>query len=334
VSYAIYPLAFDTPVHFGQAGHGGRLEQASMEYTSDVFFSALCSELAAAGEWTGLKRLAALVKARKLLFSDLLPWHRDGEDEMQFFLPRPLLRALNGLPQESEGYGEACRLASERKKKKRLKYVRASRMKEYVEAAKCGAPFAEAAEFGSASLRQRVNCRGEEPLPYYVGQFDFRADAGLYLLVYAEDEADADWMQELLLWLGCAGIGGKRSSGYGKFHLAEDAIFLDEAGVYADDAALFAMLEAKGAPWQMTLSSVLPDDASLAVVRTGQYRLRRSGGFITAPRGEAKKKASVYLLDAGSCFSERIEGTIADLGECDSHAVWRYGLGLYAGVTV
>ena len=141
-------------------------------------------------------------------------------------------------------------------------------------------------------------------------------------------------MQELLLWLGCAGIGGKRSSGYGKFHLAEDAIFLDEAGVYADDAALFAMLEAKGVPWQMTLSSVLPDDASLAVVRTGQYRLRRSGGFITAPRGEAKKKASVYLLDAGSCFSERIEGTIADLGECDGHAVWRYGLGLYAGVTV
>ena len=215
---------------------------------------------------------------------------------MQFFLPRPLLRALNGLTQEPEGYGEACRLASERKKKKRLKYVRASRMKEYVEAAKGGAPFDEAAEFGAASLRQRVNCRGAEPLPYYVGQFDFYADAGLYLLVYAEDEADADWMQELLLWLGCAGIGGKRSSGYGKFHLAEDAIFLDEAGVYADDAALFAMLEAKGAPWQMTLSSVLPDDASLAVVRTGQYRLRRSGGFITAPRGEAKSDLEIARL--------------------------------------
>ena len=116
--------------------------------------------------------------------------------------------------------------------------------------------------------------------------------------------------------------------------MAEDAIFLDDAGVYTDDAALYAMLEAKEAQWQMALSPVLPDEASLGVVQAGAYRLRRSGGFITAPQREARKKASVYLLDAGSCFSERIAGTLADLGACDGHAVWRYGLGLYAGVTI
>ncbi|MFC2740522.1 MAG: hypothetical protein ACFN3F_02325, partial [Selenomonas sp.] len=49
MSYAIYPLTFDTPVHFGQAGQGGRLEQAGMECPADVLFSALCAELAAAG---------------------------------------------------------------------------------------------------------------------------------------------------------------------------------------------------------------------------------------------------------------------------------------------
>ena len=79
---------------------------------------------------------------------------------------------------------------------------------------------------------------------------------------------------------------------------------------------------------------ILPDEASLDVVRAGVYRLRRSGGFITAPRREAQKKASVYLLDAGSCFSQRIEGVLGHLGECDGHAVWRYGLGLYVGVEV
>lgn len=333
MSYVIYPLAFDTPVHFGQAGRGGRLEQAGMEYPADVLFSALCSELAAAEEEESLEMLFARVKAQAILFSDLLPWCRGEDGEMQFFVPRPLLRETFGR-QEEGNYGEVCRLASERKKRKRLKYIRASRMEAYVEAAKDGTPFADAADFGTLSLRQRVNCRGEEPLPYYVGQFDFRADAGLYLLLYVQEERDAAWMQAILQWLGCAGIGGKRSSGYGKFRLADDALFLDEEGMYTDDAALYAMLEAKDAPWQMALSSVLPEEASLSLVQAGQYRLRRSGGFITAPCREAQKKASVHLLDAGSCFPGRPEGTLTNLGDCDGHAVWRYGLGLYAGVTM
>lgn len=334
MSYVIYPLAFDTPVHFGQAESGGRLEQAGMEYSADVLFSALCAELGAAGEEAALEKLVECVLARRLLFSDLLPWQRNRDEETAFFVPRPVRLLAPAGAQGKESYSETCRLASERKRQKRLRYVRASRMAAYVEAAKSGAPFADAADFGEASLRQRVNCRGEEPLPYYVGQFDFHVGAGLYLLAYVEDEAAADWLQELLVWLGSAGIGGKRSSGYGKFHLAEDALFLDAMGIYADDAALFAMLEAKAAPCQMALSPVLPDEASLDVVRAGQYRLRRSGGFITAPRRKAEKKASIHLLDAGSCFSERIEGRLANLGECDGHAVWRYGLGLYAGVEV
>ena len=103
-------------------------------------------------------------------------------------------------------------------------------------------------------------------------------------------------------------------------------------GVYADDAALYAMLRAKEASWQMALSPVLPKETELGLVQEGEYRLRRSGGFITASRHEAQKRASICLLDTGSCFSERIEGMLADLGECDGHAVWRYGLGLYAGV--
>lgn len=332
MSYAIYPLTFDTPVHFGRAGQGGRLEQAGMEYPADVLFSALCAELAAAGEEAALEKLVEGVRRRRLLFSDLLPWQRGEDEAMEFFVPRPVLRILPADVQAKDSYSETCRLAGERKKQKKLKYIRASRMAAYIEAMKGGALFADAADFGEMSLRQRVNCREKEPLPYYVGQFDFHADAGLYILAYAEAEADADWLQALLVWLGCAGIGGKRSSGYGKFHLAEDAIFLDDVGVYADDAALYAMLRAKEASWQMALSPVLPKETELGLVQEGEYRLRRSGGFITAPRHEAQKKASICLLDAGSCFSERIEGMLADLGECDGHAVWRYGLGLYAGV--
>ena len=124
MSYAIYPLTFDTPVHFGRAGQGGRLEQAGMEYPADVLFSALCAELAAAGEEAALEKLVEGVRRRRLLFSDLLPWQRGEDEAMEFFVPRPVLRILPADVQAKDSYSETCRLAGERKKQKKLKYIR------------------------------------------------------------------------------------------------------------------------------------------------------------------------------------------------------------------
>lgn len=333
MSYAIYPLQFDTPVHFGQAGRGNQLEQVGMAYPADVLFSAICVELAAAHETAVLDRFAEKVRTRALLLSDLLPWQRGSDGALCFFVPRPVLRLPVDAAQETGDYGEVCRLSSVRKKQKKMKYLRASHMGAYIQAMRRGAPFSEDADFGTESLRQRVNTREDAPLPYYVGQFDFYADVGLYLLLYLQEEEDADFVQEILTWLGLTGIGRKRTSGCGKFHCAEDYILLDSDGIYEDDAALSALLTNADAPWQMALSPVLPEADALAAVQAGQYRLRRAGGFITAPAHAAVKKNSVYLLDAGSCFKERICGSLACLGTHDGHEVWRYGLGLYAGVT-
>ena len=83
----------------------------------------------------------------------------------------------------------------------------------------------------------------------------------------------------------------------------------------------------------MALSPVLPTAEDLAAVKEGAYRLRRAGGFITDPRHAAVKKNSVCLIDAGSCLRTRVAGSLCDLGAQDGHPVWRYGFGLYAGVT-
>ena len=336
MSCVIYPLVFDTAVHFAPTGQEGRLDAAGASYTADTLFSALCAELAAADEDAALERLYRQVMQGAIRFSDLMPWRRDGEGEMAFYLPRPVLSIPADTMSHGEGYDTVCCQASARKKQKSMKYIRASEMDAYVHAMHTGKTLASGAEVGAASLRPRVNTRGEVPLPYYVGQFDFHADAGLYLLLETTDEELADWMGELLTWLGMTGIGGKRSSGLGKFHIEEEGdIRLDtsEDGIYTDDAALCALLAAADAPWQMALSPVLPTAGDLAAVKEGAYHLRRAGGFITDPRHAAVKKNSVCLIDAGSCLRTRVAGSLCDLGTRDGHPVWRYGFGLYAGVT-
>lgn len=335
MSYVIYPLHFRTAVRFGVPGRGGRLDEACMEYPADALFGALCAELAASGETEELGRLAESVERGDLRLSDLLPWQRrEHGGALALFLPRPVLRIEHTQAQEREDYRSTCENATMRKKQKKLKYIRASRMQDYICAMQSGSPFEDRefdANFGMESLRQRVNRRGEEPLPYYVAQFDFRTEAGLYLIACVRDEKTISWLHRLLVWLGTAGIGGKRTSGYGKFRVGE--IIHMDADDGSDIAALRDMLAADSAPWQLALAPVLPTADDLAAVKRGAYRLRRAGGFISYPVHSAEKKNSVYLLDAGSCFPARISGTCGMLGTRDGHPVWRYGYGFYAGVT-
>lgn len=335
MSYVIYPLRFETAIHFGQPGRGGRLDEACMEYPADALFGALCTELAAAGETEQLARLTARIEAGELRFSDLLPWQAGRQGALAFFLPRPVLRIERTQQQEREDYSVTCANATLRKKQKKLKYLRASRIEDYIRAMQSGSPFEESdfdGDFGAASLRQHVNMRGDEPLPYYVGQFDFHAHAGLYLLADVRREEDAQWLQQLFSWLGRTGIGGKRTSGYGKFLAAKSILTLDAESKFEDLTALRTMLDAADAPWQLALAPVLPAVGDIPAVKEGAYRLRRAGGFISHLIHEAKKKNSVYLLDAGSCLRTRVRGTLGVLGEHGGHPVWRYGFGLYAGV--
>lgn len=330
--FAIFSLAFDGPVHFGEASQGGGLEQAGMGYPADTLFSALCTELSAEGALADLARLREGVTSGRLLLSDLLPWQVVG-DEMAYYLPRPILQLARRV-QQPLAYRETCAQATARKRAKKLKYLRASRLADFLRAMQTDGRWEEETpEFGAQALTERVNCRGAASLPYFVGTFSFCADAGLYLLAGMEREEDQDWLEALLRWLGCLGIGGKRSSGCGKFHLAEDALSLDEVGLYADDAALYRMLEDAAAPWQMTLSPLLPTREEIPAVRQGSYALRHVGGFVTEA-AHAEKKRGVYLVEAGSCFRARPAGQVAVLGTSGGHEVLRYGKGLYVGVTV
>ncbi len=325
--YILYKLAFLSPVHFAGDARGG-LERVAMLCRSDTFFSALCTEAAANG-MNVEELLVQPADGAELLISDLLPWQ--GED---LYLPRPMLPP--NLPQS--GFA-TMKLASQgsaaRKKMKKLQYLPAQKMNAYLTwvQGKGGLPVYDNA-FGAAEVGQRVSCRGEEPLPYFVASFSFQEQAGLYFVLKISDNVSQNKLTALVESLGYTGIGGKRTSGFGKYRLLEAPVDMAKAGVSASTSTLFGLLNDDGAERQMTLSTLCPADDTLPVVGEGLYALVPRGGFVDSPvyAPSPVKRNGVHMLAAGACFSQRVAGKVVCVGDEGGHKVYRLGQSLYAGL--
>lgn len=323
--YYIYQLRFTAPVHFGAAEQGGHLEKCAMTITADTLFSAICCELAGSA---ALDSFIADCASGAIALSDLFPY-ADADGDTEFFIPRPVLRLERTVQANADREAQREAVLA-RKKLKKLNYIRASRLGEYIAGLTSGTPFStdgDVDDFGAYGLTTRVNVR--EGLPYHVGSFSFREGAGLYGIVYLADDARLAEFTRVLEYLGMSGIGGKRSSGYGRFELYDDPYALEDS-FSDDDAALAALLTAPG-DYYLALASVVPAANDIPTLADSYYQLRRRSGF-AGGSGEIKKKNSIYMLAAGSCLRERIAGAVVSLGDYAGHSVYRYGRGMYLGV--
>lgn len=316
MKYALYPLQFDTPVHFGCAENGGKLEQSSLTYRADSLFGALCYELSLQGDETGLLHLQEGVAKGKLLFSDLFPYIYDETEGLQLYVPKPILTIPSDERRVMADYDTFRQQATQQKRQKKLSYIRVSQLADFIQAMKSGKAF-DGTEpfFGCGQLLTRVNCTENVPRPYYVHQIQFTKEAGLYGIIGYEEDEDLDGLITLLESLGLSGIGGKRSSGYGKFHFREDPIEMDELGIYEDDGILYRGLTLTGASRYMCLSVLLPSPAEVADVQKGQFALCRRSGFLSPDGSRMQKKNDIYMIQAGSCFPQKIAGSMADVGD-------------------
>ena len=170
-------------------------------------------------------------------------------------------------------------------------------------------------------------------MPYQVGLFRFAPDCGLYFICgFTEDGQDED-LEYLLDWLGATGIGGKVSSGYGKFHVV-DKIYLNEP---FDDQTewIYHALSSEHAPY-LLLSTSLPQTDELDHALEGaSFQLVRRSGFMASDRVETPlKKKTQYALSAGSVLQNRYQGALYDVGLSDVHPVYRYSKPIFMGVTL
>jgi CRISPR-associated protein Csm4 len=313
MEYSLYRLNFTTCLHIGRDTGAVSLDSSRMAIHADTLFAALCCEAA------GDERLGKLVEyftEGTLAISDALPYAGD-----ELFLPRPVLFTGNRRRE-----GDAVL----KKALKGLEYIPLSFFGEYLRGLNQAEvnPDKLKAGFGQQVVTTRVALKvNNPPLPYHLAAWRFATGCGLYIIVRWEQEAAGQLLASLLTGLGLTGIGGKQSSGWGKFEVSRDSV----------PTELLKLLKDEEAPYQMLLGTALPPDSELdEVLEDGWYSLVRRGGFIrsaTYAPGQLKKRA-IYMLAPGSCLRRRFKGGMFDLSDNGAHPVWRCGNSLFVGVNL
>ena len=331
MKYYVVRLKFLTPVHFGTAENkkGGSLQ--AFNCCADTFFSALVTEAAGLDEALCGKFINA-VEQGSLVFSDLLPYYSGEEEEL--YVPVPLNRREKINPLDLQlSFKELCLQYEAVREHESAAYIRAGGVKAYL------APFGEAQgspkrEFGWNGVQRRMDFRTGSRA-YYVNNYTFAPGAGLYFIAALADDALLESLVKTVELLGLGGIGGRRSSGFGKFAVAGGPQLLNE-DCSGDAGVLHAMLNDRQSRWQMALSVLCPAPGQIADVKAGAYGLVKRSGFIyNAAEQSWQKRSSVYMLRAGSCFPKRVAGQLLKFAaEGAQHGVYRCGKALYMGLPV
>ncbi|WP_081411115.1 type III-A CRISPR-associated RAMP protein Csm4 [Desulfotruncus alcoholivorax] len=323
MKYYIYKLKFLTPVRFGSSSAGAGLAQSKISCHADTLFSALGQEWINIYGNRGFNEFIEAARNNRLLISDLYPWH-----DLELYLPKPVLPPLFQQDVDDEG-------KTDKKLMKQLAYIPVSKFRAYIDFLRDGVelPWNSGHEgFAYEVLLYRANIVREiETMPYLVSAYRFVGTGGLYFILQSSEF----WREKfdiVIESLGLSGIGGKRSSGLGKFELAEESF---EIGLYDSDCILEEMLKEDGGVY-MSLSVLAPAQDDLAVIKQGKsyYSLIRRTGFVASPvyAGTQLKRKPVVMFDAGSCFPAKIKGRILDVSDNGGHPVYRYGKGMYLGV--
>ena len=322
MNYYLYKLAFDTAVHFGSSASAQSLYVSEDHFCADTLFSALCHTALTLRGQSGLEQLCSAAKEGRFFLSDSMPWLNDT-----FYLPKPFVssRSDQEIP------------ADKRKTIKKLKWLPVEDFPAFADSIRGGAPYdAEKAivEFGIYTSMAKVRItEGEDSMPYQVGLYHFKKDAGLWFIAGCETEETAELLEVLIEGLSFSGIGGKASAGYGKFHV-DDMIFLNEP---FDDITewLLAALDNTAASKQMLLSTSLPSEEELTkLLPEAEYMLTRRAGFVQSSSyaEESRKKTTQVFLAAGSVLPIRFDSVLYEVGEAGKHPVYRLSAPLFLGV--
>jgi len=311
MGYSLYRLEFTTGLHVGTDRGGSSLGDGRMTIHSDTFFSALCCERTKFGD---INRLYDFFSSGALVISDTLPYK--GEE---YFLPKPVLHTRN-----SKGEGNH----KLKKTLRSIEFIPLSVFDKYLKGYSDEELEVECLNqyFGGLVTDTKVSIKHHpEPMPYHVAYWRFPEDTGLYIIVRFENQSALSYFEETLFHLGLSGVGGKQSSGLGKFNFKK--VSLPEK--------LYELLEDRDADYQMLLGTALPEEKELEeALSGGWYTLIRRGGFVRSEiYSEIQlKKRTIYMLSPGSCLRKRFNGSIFDISDGGNHPVWRYGMTLFAGV--
>ncbi len=306
MKYKIYKMNFKTSVHFG----GKSLNDCNYTIMADTLFSALCQEALSLDYEFELKRLHDFVKNNKLKFSDLMPFVGD-----RIYIPKPYCQV------SSDNKGDS----SEKKIFKKMKYLPLDELDNFL-AGNCDGKKINKEFSGLGKSFIRTNAvinHSDETKPYNVGTYTFGKGNGLYFIVGYENDEVLMFVDKLIESLSHQGIGGRLSSGMGRFTYTcgENNLLTDKLDSQSNG--------------YITLSISLPVDSELENSISGSnYLLVKRSGFVSSEKYSKKplKKKDFYAFSAGSYFTNKFDGDVYDVSQNGSHPVYRYAKPLFLGV--
>ena len=309
MKYVIYRLHFSGPVHFGK----NALSNSEYSLCSDTLFSALCTEAVAISS-DKLEEFVEGVRNARIKLSDALPYIND-----EYMIPKPYVFI------ERSSVGDSV----ERKAYKNLKYIPLSAFDAYLHGEFDVFSAQSIDGLGKSAMKVSVSISNEkeESMPYEVGLFSFNENCGLYIVFGFEDDQSELLIDELLAQLSLSGVGGKRSSGYGRFSYIKDA---------AEDSFADRMNSLNGKA--MLLNTALPTEEELkSVIEGASYSLTKRSGFVASVNysDEWQRKKDIVMFKAGSCFNKPFNGDIYDVAtNAGTHPVYRCGKPLFLRIDV
>lgn len=316
MEYKIYKLRFKTGVHFGN----GLLNDSINTVKADTLFSALYLEALNIGKNDELYKMA---KDNRLFISDAMPYVKNDI----FLIPKPIIEIAfyNSNPVIKKRVGD-------------INFLPITNLDDFLKG-DIDKIFDDSLKIGyfEGLTKAKVRSFNEdgiqvEALPYHVGVYNFNQDAGLYIIIAYEGKEVMDLIETLLKNLSNTGIGGKRTSGLGKFDLEiRDLPSYFANKVYTKKHSSDIVFKK-----YMSLSTSKPKDDELdnALINSS-YLLEKRSGFIysTTYSDEFRRKKDMYVFSSGSCFENFFEGDIYDVSEgLGKHSVYRYAKPLFLGV--
>lgn len=318
MDYAIFKLNFKTAVHLGEAGI---LDSSSATFMADTLFSALYIESL---KFDDNPKLLDYVNKGELCFSDAFPF-RENRGDTTYYLPKP----MKFINRQDEKIGDS----SEKKLVKKIKYLPSGQIDNFL---KGNAELKELAKqdfyifHESAKVCRRMGIEldtqeSSEPEPYRVGLCIFKDNCGLYVIVGYKDKSIFDFTKAIFESLQFSGIGGKRTSGYGKFSLVVDENCNEIKKLLTRDSSTY-----------MTISISLPKNDELSlVIDDASYSLIKRSGFVQSSNyaEEARRKFNKFLFASGSCFTKKFKGEVLNVSSAEKfHPVYRYAIPMFIGV--
>ena len=324
MEYKIYKLRFKTGVHFGN----GLLNDSFNTVKADTLFSALYLEALNIGK---NDELYEMVNYNRLYISDAMPY----VNEDIFLVPKPIIQVKTENKQNDIDLENNSVI---KKRVKNMKFLPITNLDDFLngEIEKIDDTILKIGFFEGIT-KARVRNLDEkgipvDTLPYHIGVYNFDENVGLYIIIAYENDEVQKLIEQLFANLSHTGIGGKRTSGLGKFDIEIKELTLE----FKDKLYTKKHISDKIFKKYMSLSTSLPKDDELEeALENSSYLMEKRSGFIysTTYSDEFRRKKDMYVFSSGSCFENIFDGDVYDVSEGQGkHKVYRYAKPLFLGV--